>query len=86
MNQNKKDVHFKVKIGGPSVFADVMKLYHRNDGICILLFGSSIPVVNDKNEASVEIHEQARIVVTEEHVKRIIDVLCHNLKYYPEKK
>lgn len=38
-------------------------------------------------EPSFEQHiEQSRIMLTEEHLKKITDLLCNTLNYFPEKK
>jgi len=83
LKQNKQE--FKIKVGSPAMFSDVMKLYVQHKaGICQMLFGTAIPVA-DGDKDKIEVHEQARIVTTTEHAQRIIDVMCSSLNYYPQK-
>lgn len=88
MDQKKNlSPRFRIKIGSPAMYSDVMNFYHqKSQHMCHLLFGTTIPVLDEKNIKSLEIHEQARIVVTDEQAQKIIDVLCSNLDYYPTKK
>lgn len=57
-----------------TVFADKVQLLMRADGLAILRW------IQDFPEFSSEV---ARVIVTQDHLKRIIDLLCQNTGHYP---
>jgi hypothetical protein len=59
-----------------TLFADAAKVSHRRDGLTLIQFMSSIPNVTI---------EQSRVMMTDAHAKKIVDVLCESLDYYPTK-
>lgn len=60
----------------PTIFSEQLRVAHRKDGMFLLSWLQSVP------ETFIE---QARILVTKEHIKLIINSLCETANYYPEK-
>ena len=62
-----------------SAWVDHMHMSVREDvPIAMLAFYTRLPQIEQRLEA-------ARIVTSLEHVHRMIDVLCENTDYYPER-
>jgi hypothetical protein len=58
----------------PNAFADRLQLLMRSDSLAVLRWLQDLP------EGSVEV---SRVVVTQDHLKRIIDLFCRQTGYYP---
>jgi hypothetical protein len=63
----------------PTVFADLMLCSKRADGNFVISWAQEIPNANLRIE-------QARIMLTEDHLKRAIEVLCAQTGHYPERR
>ena len=61
----------------PTLFADMVQFLNRSDGFGILRFFSRIPGANI---------EVTRISANHDLLKRLAEILCHNLNYYPTQK
>ncbi|MFH1312090.1 MAG: hypothetical protein ABIJ00_02585 [Candidatus Eisenbacteria bacterium] len=60
----------------PTLFTDHLVVAGREDGLILLRFLSSLPEGQ---------REQSRMMIPNENVKRMLDVLCHYMDYYPKK-
>lgn len=60
----------------PTLFTDHLVVAGREDGMILLRFLSSLP----EGQA-----EQSRMMIPSQNVKRMLDVLCHYMDYYPKK-
>lgn len=60
----------------PTLFIDGAVVRHRNDGVSFIRLTASLPDVNS---------EQARIMISDEDLRKIIDALCQSINYYPTK-
>lgn len=61
----------------PTLFTDRMQLTKRTDGNLIMSWQQLLPPGL--------FVEQSRIMVSAEHMRAVIDVLCQNTGYFPEK-
>lgn len=59
-----------------TLFVDGAFVTHRRDGASLIRLVAGLPEGNS---------EQARIMISDEHLHRIIDVLCRSINYYPKK-
>jgi hypothetical protein len=72
--REKKEIEIYVNPAMPTVFSDKVQLMVRNDGLAVLRWIHELP----------ELHsEVARVLVTQDHLKKIIDLFCRNTGYYP---
>lgn len=60
----------------PTIFADKMQCVMRSDGLTVLRW---LQDIDSKTCA-----ENARIMVTHDHLRKIIDALCQGSGYYPK--
>lgn len=74
--ENVKTVGLRPDI--PTIYADKMQFLRRTDNSCILSWVQEVG-----RDLFVE---QSRVMVSEEHMKRIINLICEHIDYYPEKK
>ena len=72
--EKKEEVTLNLNPNLPTVFADRLHFLMREDGFAVLRWIQVLP------EFSAEV---ARVMVTENHLKRIIDLLCKNIGHYP---
>ncbi len=63
----------------PIIFSDHLSVFSRVDGLHTLAWCQEIPFNN-------QLSEVVKIIVTKNHLKKVIDVLCDNADYYPKKK
>jgi len=66
----------KIRPAPVTIFADSMHLNKRNDNMYFLSWMQELP-------GDIKL-EQARIMVTGEYMKKIIDILCKTSEYYPQ--
>ncbi|MFA6309795.1 MAG: hypothetical protein WC677_08730 [Clostridia bacterium] len=71
-----KRTEVNIRPGSLTIFADSMHLAIRSDNMYILSWVQDLP-------GDIKF-EQSRIMVTGEHVKKIIDILCKSANYYPK--
>jgi len=81
--RQEEKIPLRLKTGNPHIFCDIMRLYTRSDEHCVLCFASCMQTKNDCGDVQIEAFEQARIIVTNDHAKQIVEVICRNLNYYP---
>jgi len=60
----------------PTLYADSVRISHRNDGMNYLSFRSNLPDYN---------MEQVRLMICDDDLTRIIDIICKIIDYFPEK-
>ena len=58
-------------------YTDIVQTIHKSDGVSMLRFFTQLPAIN---------FETCRIALPTHVVKNLVDILCHTLDYYPEKK
>jgi len=63
-----------VNPGMATVFADKLQVLGRADGLVVLRWIQDLPEFSS---------EVSRVIVTQEHLRRIIDLLCKNTGHYP---
>ena len=59
-----------------TLYVDGAEIHKRTDGMHLIRFTALLP------EGA---FEQLRIIIDEEHLHKIIDAMCSNSNYYPEK-
>jgi len=59
-----------------TLYVDGAEIHKRNDGMHFIRFTAGLP------EGT---FEQFRIIIDAEHLHKIIDAMCSNANYYPEK-
>lgn len=59
-----------------SVFADLANVAKKSDGMYMLLFAQNHPLLKTNIE-------QARILLTETHMVKLIDAMCKQSGHYP---
>ncbi|HEX74565.1 MAG TPA: hypothetical protein G4N93_05380 [Dehalococcoidia bacterium] len=60
----------------PILYVDDVDTRHRQDGLNYLSFTTNIPD---------QVVEQVRLMIDDESLHRIIDDICRNINYYPER-
>lgn len=60
----------------PPLWVDSVTMAVRDDNICLLDFSAKLPEGR---------YEQAKIITTSNHLKKIVGLICNALDYYPEK-
>ena len=63
----------------PILFVDTCAVSHRADGFTYLSFATNTP------NTPKGIVEQVRLIIDEKSLQLIIDALCRNIDYFPEK-
>jgi hypothetical protein len=70
-------IEIRTSINVRTTFVDHFMVATRKDGLNLLRFSTNLPE---------GITEEARLVVTKEHLEKVIDALCDHCDYYPKKK
>jgi hypothetical protein len=78
MTESKKKKKFDVttNLNHPTIFVDNLHIDSRTDGMHLIRLLTGLP------EGHVE---QAKCIISNEHLRRMLDVLCNHLKYFPKK-
>ena len=71
-----KERHIHINDDLPTLYVDSVHTRHREDGVNYLSFATAIP---DR------LVEQVRLIIDDASLQRIIDNLCQNTNYFPEK-
>lgn len=67
---------FKTNESLPLLFADILRVSKRSDGMILLQFAAATPA---------EFREQTRVIVPSNAARGLIDLLCEMSGHYPEK-
>lgn len=71
-----QDDKFKTNESLPLLFADILRVSRRSDGMILLQFAAATPT---------EFREQTRVIVPSHAARALIDLLCEMSGHYPEK-
>ena len=75
-NKTEKDIPFLDNRYLPSYFVDAFRVSARKDDIAVLSFYSDLPN---------GIVEQTRVITPVDRLKALVDLICRQIDYYPEK-
>ena len=75
-NKDERLVELKTNDGLPTLFIDNLVINTRSDKHYLVRFATELPE---------GLREQARVLVPEDHLKRMLDVLCKHVGHFPSK-
>jgi len=74
--EKKKGVELMVNPALPVLAVDNLVLHVRSDNTCFLRFATQLPE---------NLSEQVKIMVQRDKLEHMLDVICTNIGYFPEK-